>query len=677
MKNINCKMRKFFLLFLLLLWSEFISSQDIDPLSRSKAENPNRDTSAFHLANVRFQEEVVLRGYANLDTIRVFGHAALREAQKVNYNPGLIQVYLGFGSAYISKINVDSAKYYYNMAIGKAGAIRDSHLLARSYLGYGYALVYDHSDYDGAIRATQKGYQVSKAINDTSLLIDANNKLVAIYDLSQDILSAYKACSELFHISLLRKDTMSLITNYYMLGSLYANLNLFDKQLQIVHRSIALLPHTKDPVSLYTIYRTVADGYLGKREYDSVLYYTRINLPLCQKLNKMTTGYGYLGKVYLETNQLDSAKYYYSKMVNEQKANGMYIDTYEYLDLGQIEFKLGHIKKAFNYYKIAEANIERPSLYTQKEIYKALSVYYNTLEMYQEAFAYLEKHNRIVEQINNNQNYDLVSDFEAEKLNAEIQLLTKDKALQVSLSARHSQQKNIAYSGIAFILLAAGWGFIRYKKQKDLKSQQVLLQDRLRISRELHDEVGATLSGISMYSHIATAQLKKENAIDLQNSLSFIQQSAGEMITKLSDIVWLINPQQDTIMEILGRLAEYGKQMTRARNMQIRIDLPPDLASQHIPMEARRNIYLFCKEAINNAVKYSHGKLIVLQVKLIGQKMIFSVTDDGNGFDESIIKNGNGLVNMQKRAEDIGAVFHMDTKVNRGTRMELQYKIIQ
>lgn len=149
------------------------------------------------------------------------------------------------------------------------------------------------------------------------------------------------------------------------------------------------------------------------------------------------------------------------------------------------------------------------------------------------------------------------------------------------------------------------------------------------------------------------------------------------MVIQLSDIVWLINPNQDTILELFGRLGEYGKQMTRVKNMQMRIDLSPDLSAKHIPLDARRNIYLFCKEAINNAVKYSNGTTLVLQAKSIGQQMIISVTDDGNGFDESIIKQGNGWVNMQKRAKAIGAEFHKDTRINQGTRIELQYKIIQ
>src|SRR6185503_9040596 len=121
-----------------------------------------------------------------------------------------------------------------------------------------------------------------------------------------------------------------------------------------------------------------------------------------------------------------------------------------------------------------------------------------------------------------------------------------------------------------------------------------------------------TLSGIAMYSHVAKEQVKNAERINAENSLSIMQKSAGEMVNKLSDIVWLINPEQDTISELFERLEEYARQMAPLKNMQIRMDLPIGLSKIHIPIEARRNIYLFCKEAINNAVKYSNGSLIQL-----------------------------------------------------------------
>lgn len=147
------------------------------------------------------------------------------------------------------------------------------------------------------------------------------------------------------------------------------------------------------------------------------------------------------------------------------------------------------------------------------------------------------------------------------------------------------------------------------------------------------------------------------------------------MVTKLSDIVWLIHPEQDTIFEMIERLEEYARQMCSAKNMQVKIDLPDILSQLHIPQEARRNIYLFCKEAINNAVKYSHGTLLTLQVKEIETILSFSVLDNGHGFDALAIKRGNGIVNMQKRAEEIGASLKLKSRAGQGTQIELQYKV--
>ena len=147
------------------------------------------------------------------------------------------------------------------------------------------------------------------------------------------------------------------------------------------------------------------------------------------------------------------------------------------------------------------------------------------------------------------------------------------------------------------------------------------------------------------------------------------------MVSKLSDIVWLINPEQDTISELFQRLEEYARQMVSARNMRFSLELPPELADVHIKLEARRNIYLFFKEAINNAVKYSDGSLLELEAKIIQNRIRFSIRDDGKGFDEMTIRRGNGLTNMMKRAEDIGANFRIDAKPNRGVHIEMHYKL--
>ncbi len=253
--------------------------------------------------------------------------------------------------------------------------------------------------------------------------------------------------------------------------------------------------------------------------------------------------------------------------------------------------------------------------------------------------------------------------------------MTKNKELQEALFEKRRQQESMIIASIVIGVFIMFLVFMRYRRQKDHETKQELMNERLRISRELHDEVGSTLSGIAMYTHLASSQVKNDQDKEAQHSLNIMQTSASEMVTKLSDIVWLINHEEDTISELFDRLEAYARQMATAKNMKVQIDLPAGLSNYHVPMEARRNIYLFCKESINNAVKYSNGTVIRLQVTSSIDRLRFSVSDDGIGFDEITVQRGNGLKNMRRRAEEIGATFHIESKPNKGAQIAMQYKL--
>ena len=636
-----------------------------------------RDTLLFHRASLRLQHEVAKRGELNLDSLRIFGNAAIKEGKTIHFKEGIIRTYLDVGAGYIAKALVDSAKFYYLLGIDQAVALKDTHLLALAYSGLGWTLVYDGSDYEGAIQNSLKATALAEASNDTTLYIHVATRLVKVYFLASKLMEAFQLCTEMQHVCEIQKDTSAQINNYYMFGSIYGRMNLFDKQMDMVHKAQELNNNKNDTSFLYIINLTASNSYLFKQQYDSVLYYSRRNVAYCAHLNLMPNCYSNIAKAFLETGQLDSARYYYTLMMDYHHANGTYVDTYLYLDQGRIEYLSGHKAKALEYYKKAEVDISKPALSTQTEIYKALYEYYEAAGNTKATLFYLKKYKTWSDSLASEEYAMRVLKYDFASLKEQNQRLLTEKEFQTLLAEKQRNEKNLALGGTIFLLLLTVLGFEWLRRQRTLKNKQILLAERLRISRELHDEVGATLSGIAMYSHVAVEQLRNSKWKDVEHSLSSMQKSAGEMVIQLSDIVWLINPNQDTILELFGRLGEYGKQMTRVKNMQMRIDLSPDLSAKHIPLDARRNIYLFCKEAINNAVKYSNGTTLVLQAKSIGQQMIISVTDDGNGFDESIIKQGNGWVNMQKRAKAIGAEFHKDTRINQGTRIELQYKIIQ
>ena len=265
---------------------------------------------------------------------------------------------------------------------------------------------------------------------------------------------------------------------------------------------------------------------------------------------------------------------------------------------------------------------------------------------------------------------------ENEKNQVKLKLLEQETAYQKLLASKENQQKKIVYSCIAVVIAISGYALYRYIRRKKLQNQQEILKERLRISRELHDEVGSTLSGILMYSHLTREQISAAKTDEVEKSLNNIQQSAVEMVEKLSDIVWLVNPEKDSLKKLIERLEQYAEDMAMIKGMEVKISISPKLANINLPVESRRNIYMFCKEAINNAVKYSHANVIELNMKETeNRKIEISVTDDGKGFDKTKLQNGNGLVNMRQRAEDTGGEYSLQTFPGRGTKISLIFKI--
>ncbi|MES2774619.1 MAG: ATP-binding protein [Bacteroidota bacterium] len=217
-------------------------------------------------------------------------------------------------------------------------------------------------------------------------------------------------------------------------------------------------------------------------------------------------------------------------------------------------------------------------------------------------------------------------------------------------------------------------------QEKQLALQQMekelaVANIRNQISSQLHDDIGSTLSGISMYSYMTNNQLVAGDHEKAKTSLGIIQESANEMVDKLGDLVWSVNPYQDSLPLTVARLQEYGSKMAAAKGMTFKAEVAENAVQHQMPMKDRQNLYLIAKEAINNAAKYSDGKLIKLLVTASENYMTLKVMDDGNGFDQETTKKGNGLYNMQKRANEVGAEFISQSRPGGGCTISFRLKI--
>lgn len=221
---------------------------------------------------------------------------------------------------------------------------------------------------------------------------------------------------------------------------------------------------------------------------------------------------------------------------------------------------------------------------------------------------------------------------------------------------------------LVVLLVLLGFYAIYSYRVRQLKK---LLSLRAHISRDLHDEVGATLSGISIIGKMAKQNLQTTKAKEVESLLDKIIENSTEMLSKMSDIVWAINPSNDSFEQIVSRLRNSTHSAATPMGVTLNFEIERNLDQYNLDMQQRKNIYLIGKEAINNSLKYSQCKTLSVRIGQENHRFRIAVQDDGKGFDKERRTDGNGLRNMRARAEEIKAKLIIESNPDKGTLIEL------
>ena len=223
-------------------------------------------------------------------------------------------------------------------------------------------------------------------------------------------------------------------------------------------------------------------------------------------------------------------------------------------------------------------------------------------------------------------------------------------------------------SGIILLAFALLFFIYRYRAQQALKLERL----RSRISTDLHDDIGSTLSSISILSDIAA---REKDRYQSGNMMQEIKHSSVSLMEKMDDIVWSINPRNDSIEDLMLRIKRFASKLLEAKEIDYTIDIDDAIHKAKLDMETRQHIYLIMKEAINNLVKYSNCTKACIKVKYDNNYLKIEISDNGKGFNQQQIQLGNGIISMKKRAEAINAQMKIDTEFNKGTTVFLQTRI--
>jgi signal transduction histidine kinase len=224
---------------------------------------------------------------------------------------------------------------------------------------------------------------------------------------------------------------------------------------------------------------------------------------------------------------------------------------------------------------------------------------------------------------------------------------------------------------ILLSLVIAGilYAFYQYRINQLLQLQRV----RNRISADLHDELGSTLSGISIMSSLAKKELPAEHTSGalVDRIMDDVRQISGS----LDDIVWNISPKNDSLSSVIARMTRYASELFEAKQIAFKFDIPERLDDVKLSMEQRRNIYLIFKESVNNLVKYSRCTHAAVSIRMDKRKVNLTVQDNGIGFDPNAATDRNGIRNLRERAKSLKGNIRIQSAPGMGTTIQLEFPV--
>lgn len=203
---------------------------------------------------------------------------------------------------------------------------------------------------------------------------------------------------------------------------------------------------------------------------------------------------------------------------------------------------------------------------------------------------------------------------------------------------------SVVFLVLLFFVIRFIYGYQLRKQKLFLEKQMAVQYERQRISSDLHDEIGSTLSSINIYSNLAKSEKEKEAYLDA------IAANVNEVVSKLDDLVWKINPKYDTLGSVIQRLMFYIEPLAAAKNILLDVRDSEPLRSQKLDAETKHQLFLVLKELLNNSVKHSGCKILKIEFTVYKSLLQVMLTDDGKGFEEpQVPSHRNGMNIIRQR----------------------------
>lgn len=554
----------------------------------------------------------------------------------------------------------DDSMLFYSKKIIPAYIEDDSLNRLRKIYGRLYSLYLRQGNYDKSLFYNQKALNIAEKFNDTIL------------------------------ISLHLSDK----------SNLYHDFEDYKKGVETGKSAYRILKQHNPQAYKYLIFanNVTAINFDDWNKPDSALYYHYKNLELLEKVED-SIRYGFvlnnIGNTLLKTNRFKEAKKMIKRSLAINKIRGVdYNLATNYTNLATIAYKEKNFQLAEVYFINANKHAKlSESIEKIRDVVQEEAKFYKKKGDYKKALEIQEQFYKLRDSVFKNERAAKFAELETK-----YQTQKKDNQIfqqQVQLTQKDLEVKRknmFVYGSLGFTLLIAILGYLLYNQQKlknhqltkeaELKSalftvetQNKLQEQRLRISRDLHDSIGAQLTFV--ISSLDNIKYGFPNISEkLGGRLYGISEFTSRTIYELRDTIWAMNKENITFEDLQVRIANFIEQAENAsHSVRFSFNIEKGVNPNHVFTSVHgMNIYRIIQEAINNAVKYARANHIKIDISKTNDNFHIVVSDDGKGFDLEKTEFGNGLNNIKKRAKNAKSKVSIKSEIGLGTVVKLDIK---
>ena len=585
-----------------------------------------------------------------------------------------------------SNIDLKEAMKYGNQALSTAKTLNNEAYIALSYNMIANIFQYE-TQLDSSLAYHKKSLFLRKKLKDSIGMADSYNNIGIIHDTKGQFSEALKYYFKALYFYDKKGDIKKQAMSMTNIGIIYKAQEEYTKALKYYQKAYDLYVASKSEFEI-----TISSGNLGSilinfQKYKESLYYSNIAL----------NGYTKLGYKRYVAYPMESIAIVYDSLHQFKKANINYIQAIKIHEEND------------NLFEVAQsANAYANCLLKQKKYIESITIAEKAKTFAQKSNSYLMEvlANNTLSKANaklgnyesayffsNLYNIGKDSLFVNEKTKAVFELETKYETtkkekllLEQKAETAHKNNLLLAVSALAFFIALTGSLIYRQQKLKNkqqdqefqlksaiqtIESQNKLHEQRLNISKDLHDNIGAQLTFIiSSVDNIKYA-FDITNP-KLNNKLNGITNFTKDTIVELRDTIWAMNHNEISFEDLKSRIFNFIEKAKESKeNTEFIFNIDDKLNDVKFSSVDGMNIYRTIQEAINNAIKHSNASQITVQIKKEADQILIEILDNGEGFDVETVSKNNGLTNMENRIATIGGNFKIESNPATGTRIAI------